>query len=146
VASVTLVAAANTQTPYEARIRRTRFGIPHIEAKDLGSLGFGEGYAQAEGHLCTIADQIVRVRGERAKYFGPGPNDAYLLSDTGMKAPRIAEYAARENRRLPGELRDWQSGFVAGYNRYLERGRSKTAKWCCDQSWVFPITANDIAP
>jgi acyl-homoserine-lactone acylase len=146
VASATLVAAANPQTPYEARIRRTSFGIPHIEAKDLGSLGFGEGYAQAEDHLCTIADQIVRVRGERAKYFGPGPNDACLLSDTGMKALRITEDAARENNLLPRELRDWQSGFVAGYNHYLERGgRSKTAKWCRDQSWVFPITVNDIA-
>ena len=34
----------------------------HIQAADLPSLGFGEGYAQAEDHLCTIADQVVRGR------------------------------------------------------------------------------------
>ena len=31
-----------------------------MEAKDMGSLGFG---AQAEDHLCSIADQVVKVRG-----------------------------------------------------------------------------------
>jgi hypothetical protein len=51
---------------YEATIRRTEWGVAHIEATDLGSLGFGEGYAQAEDHLCTIADQVVRVRGVAA--------------------------------------------------------------------------------
>jgi acyl-homoserine lactone acylase PvdQ len=39
---------------YKARIRRTSFGIPHIEAANPASLGFGEGYTQAEDHLCTI--------------------------------------------------------------------------------------------
>lgn len=130
---------------YEARIRRTSFGIPHIEAKDLGGLGFGEGYAQAEDHLCTIADQIVRVRGERAKYFGAGANNQHLLSDTGMKALRIAEDAAAEEKLLPAEVRAWVAGFAAGYNRYLaEGGKAKTAKWCRGADWVYPITAADI--
>ena len=51
---------------YQASIRRTSYGVAHIEAANLESLGFGEGYTQAEDHLCTIADQIVKVRSERA--------------------------------------------------------------------------------
>ena len=50
---------------YKARIRRTSFGIPHIEAANLASLGFGEGYAQAEDDLCTIAEQVIEARGLR---------------------------------------------------------------------------------
>ena len=46
---------------YEAQIRRTSYGIPHIKAKDFGSLGYGEGYAQAEDHLCTVADFEARL-------------------------------------------------------------------------------------
>src|SRR5688500_4066500 len=82
--------AAVRDTPrgarYEATIRRTSFGIPHIQAADLPSLGFGEGYAQAEDHLCTIADQVVRRRGERSKYFGRGQGDRHLVSDIVVKA------------------------------------------------------------
>ena len=85
---------------YEARIRRTSFGIPHIVAADLGSLGFGEGYAQAEDHLCTIADQVVRGRGERAKYFGRGDGDRHLLSDVAAKAMR-ARLDADSGRAAP---------------------------------------------
>src|SRR5690606_41379200 len=33
---------------YRARVTRTKHGIPHIVAKDWGSLGFGQGYATAE--------------------------------------------------------------------------------------------------
>jgi acyl-homoserine lactone acylase PvdQ len=74
---------------YKARIRRTSFGIPHIEATNLASLGFGEGYAQAEDHLCAIAEQVIEARGQRAKYFGRGPRDAYLNSDIFVKALRV---------------------------------------------------------
>ncbi len=144
--ALTLACVAGPQAAYDARIRRTSYGIPHIEAKNLGSLGFGEGFAQAEDHLCTIADQVVRVRGERAKYFGAGPGNIHLLSDTGIKALRIMEDSAQEIAALPVELREWQDGFVAGYNYYLEQGgKAKTAKWCRNADWVFPITANDIA-
>jgi acyl-homoserine lactone acylase PvdQ len=74
---------------YKARIRRTSFGIPHIEATNLASLGFGEGYAQAEDHLCAIAEEVIEARGQRAKYFGRGPRDAYLNSDIFVKALRV---------------------------------------------------------
>ena len=67
--------SAQVQPRYEVEIRRTSHGIPHITAKDYGSLGFGEGYAFAQDHLCSLADQVVKARGERAKYFGAGENN-----------------------------------------------------------------------
>jgi len=131
---------------YRASIRRTSYGIPHIEAADLASLGFGEGYAQAEDHLCTIADQVVRARGERARYFGPGPDDAYLLSDVGLKGLRIHERAGELFAAQDEEFQSWYRGFVDGYNLYLEdTGVDNVAGWCRGADWVVPITAEDLA-
>jgi acyl-homoserine-lactone acylase len=54
---------------YSATIARTEFGTPHIEAENWGSLGFGQGYAFAEDRFCVLADQIVKVRSQRARFF-----------------------------------------------------------------------------
>jgi len=38
----------------KANIRRTTYGVPHIQADNLESLGFGSGYAQAQDNLCAL--------------------------------------------------------------------------------------------
>jgi acyl-homoserine-lactone acylase len=141
-----LLGAAASAAQYEARIRRTTYGIPHIEAKDFGSLGFGEGYAQAEDHLCSIADQVVKARGERARYFGAGKDNEHLYSDATVKALDLTGTAARDLARSSREFRDWVTGFVAGYNDYLRKtGRDKVPGWCRGADWVFPITTTDLS-
>ncbi|MEM9594657.1 MAG: penicillin acylase family protein [Acidobacteriota bacterium] len=140
-----LLAACQSTPSYEAKIRRTDHGVAHIEAADLGSLGFGEGYAQAEDHLCTIADQVIKARGERARFFGRGPNDAHLHNDLVMRGLRIADRGAEDLASEPEEVRDWYRGFAAGYNRYLEEtGTDGVPGWCRGAEWVRPITAEDL--
>ena len=39
---------------YEATVRRTAGGIPHVKAHDFASLGFGTGYAMAEDILAEL--------------------------------------------------------------------------------------------
>ncbi|MEX2301810.1 MAG: penicillin acylase family protein [Bryobacterales bacterium] len=144
-----LCSACNPQASeneYQARIRRTSYGVAHIEANDLANLGFGEAYAHAEDHACTLADIIVMVRGERAKYFGRGENNAHLLNDIGIKALRIRERAAEDLRRQPEEIQQWFAGYAAGYNRYLEQtAKDKLPGWCRGADWVFPMTVEDLA-
>jgi acyl-homoserine-lactone acylase len=131
---------------YEARIRRTSYGIPHIEAANLASLGFGEGYAQGEDHLCTIAEQVLEARGERAKYFGRGQRDRHLQSDIVVKALRVRERAGELHSAEPQEIREWVEGFAEGYNTYLqETGKNAVPGWCRGHDWVFPIAAVDVA-
>ena len=130
---------------YAATIRRTSYGIPHIQAADLPSLGFGEGYAQAEDHLCTIADQVVRGRGERSTYFGRGEGDRHLTSDIVVKALLARESADDTRSARTLEVRDWVEGYAAGYNQYLARtGKDSVPGWCRGQDWVSPITAADV--
>ncbi len=141
-----VVSDAGASGAYEATIRRSGYGVAHIEAADAGSLAFGEGYAQAEDHLCTIADQVVRARGERAKYFGRGDADRHLVSDLAMRALRVPDKAALMLETQPEEVRLWLEGFVAGYNQFLRQtGRDGVPGWCRGQDWVVPITARDLA-
>src|SRR5262245_7408838 len=56
------VSTAPTGPAYRATIRWTSHGIPHVTATDLGGLAYGQGYAFATLHVCTLADQIVKLR------------------------------------------------------------------------------------
>jgi len=144
-ASVLTETASQSQPRYSAEIRRTSHGIPHITAKDMGSLGFGEGYAFAQDHLCSLADQVVKARGERARYFGPGENNRQLNSDIAFRALGIYEQARSMLQSMPKEQREMVEGYVAGYNQYLsEVGANGVAGWCRGKEWVFPITAEDL--
>ena len=130
---------------YSAEIRRTSHGIPHITAKDYAGLGFGEGYAFAQDHLCSLADQVIKVRGERARFFGAGENNKHFNSDVTMKALGLYEQAESMIKAMTKDQRDQVEGYVAGYNQYL---REKTANgvggWCRGKEWVFEIKAVDV--
>lgn len=142
-----LIAERSTQSKprYEAVIRRTSHGIPHITARDMGSLGFGEGYAFAQDHLCSLADQVVKVRGERARFFGPGENNRHLNNDIAFKALGIYEQARAMLEAMPKEQREQIEGYVAGYNQYLrEVTANGVGGWCRGKEWVFEITPEDL--
>ena len=81
---------------YEVTIRRDAYGVPQVVASDWGSLGYGEGFAFAQDHACTLADQVVRARGDRARYFGRGERDAHFNSDLVVRALSLMEESQRE--------------------------------------------------
>ena len=75
---------AQAATPkYSATITRTEHGIPHVTAKDFGSLGFGSGYAAAGTSICTLADTVLTARGQRSRYLGPEATFDDQVSMTG---------------------------------------------------------------
>ncbi|HSR95779.1 MAG TPA: penicillin acylase family protein, partial [Kofleriaceae bacterium] len=130
---------------YRATVRWTGHGIPHIVADDLGSLAFGQGYAFATLHVCVLADQIVKLRGERAKLLGPGDHDGNLESDFGWLALDVHEEARRSLPRLSKDAAALLHGFVAGYNRYLaETPPDALPPDCAGAAWVRPIDDVDL--
>ena len=151
--------AAPASAAYHAQISRTSYGIPHIRAHSWGDLGFGAGYAYAEDNLCTLADEVVTVRGQRSRFFGPDAvtvasakvsnrnldSDFFWqqINDRGVVERLVAQRAPRGPK---SEVRKLVRGYAAGYNAYLRsRGVARLPDpRCRGKAWVRPITALDL--
>jgi acyl-homoserine-lactone acylase len=142
---------------YQASVVRTKFGVPHVTARDWAGLGYGHGYVTAEDNLCVMAEAFLTFRGERSRYFGPKaavqrpstignpPNlDAdsffrHVLSDTA-----IARYRAAQ----PVEMEGLTTGYAAGYSRYVREVKAGSHPGrdaqCRDAEWVRAISATDL--
>lgn len=135
---------AASKDRYNASVRWTAHGVPHIKAEDWGSLGYGFAYAVATDAVCTLAREFVNVRGEQSKFFGP--EDGRLEADIFHKSVITDQTLAHAGARIPTEMVAMQEGYIAGYNRYLadHTGEQLPAS-CRNQPWVRPIDATDMA-
>jgi acyl-homoserine-lactone acylase len=134
---------------YEAEIRRTAFGIPHIRARDYDGLGFGAGYAYAEDNLCVLARRFVQVGAEQARYFGATADNVrsdffhQRLIDAGIVERML------EGDDQPGPstaVRALWRGYAAGYSRFLrETGVDNLPDPACrGAEWVREIDEVDL--
>jgi len=130
---------------YQATIRRTAHGVAHISAADLGSAGFGQAYAFAQDHACVLADQILKVRSERAKFFGRGAGDRHVNSDFAYLSLDVVKRAEAALAVQTEDIRALIDGYVAGYNQYLaDTGVDKVPGSCGGQPWLRPISTVDL--
>ncbi|WP_229402942.1 penicillin acylase family protein [Micromonospora okii] len=130
---------------YRATVRRTAHGVPHVLAADLGGAGFGQGWAYAEDRFCDLNDQVVKVRGERARWFGPGHEGLNIATDVAYRTLGLVDRAREQRRRLTGDAGELLAGYVAGYNAFLaQTGSAGLPGWCAGQPWVGPVTETDI--
>lgn len=163
LAAVATPAAAQAATPrrYDVTIARTTYGIPHIKAGDLRSLGYGYAYAMARDVICTVAESYVTADGERSKYFGP--DGKYTIRGNGSTATNLNSDFFYQRIRDRGtverlvaqppplgpkpEIKDALAGYVDGYNAYLRDvgGRDGVPdRTCRGKEWVRPITVMDV--
>lgn len=139
------------EADFAATIRRSAYGVPHIEAEDVGSLAFGMGYASAADTLCELMDRVMTANGERSRYLGPGSGNSNVVSDL-YHARLIADGTYDGLDLAPGatpgspsaEARDAVRGYVAGVNRYLaDTPTDQLDSRCSDAPWVRPLTAEE---
>ena len=143
---LSLAASAREQVVQaSAEIRRTTYGVPHIRANDERGLGLGIGYAYAQDNLCLLANEIVTVNGQRARFFGPEQTTLEernnLASDvffTWLNTPNAVE--AFWSAQTP-QIRQRIEGYVAGFNRYL---KEQGAPAQCQAAWVRPLVKEDL--
>lgn len=150
-------AGAQNPPAYNVTVRRTPLGIPHIKANDYGSLGYGYGYAHAEDNLCVLQEDLVTIRGERAKHFGR--DGEHVIVPNSSRADNVssdffwkfmATDAAWQRLKASADplLRDVTRGFIDGYNRYM--GELKAGEHagrhlaCRNEPWLTPITEADM--
>jgi acyl-homoserine-lactone acylase len=149
--------AAAPGATYNVRVCRTDLGIPHIKANDFASLGYGYGYAHAEDNLCVLQEDLVTIRGERAKYFGR--EGSHVIIPNASVADNVssdffwkfmATDAAWQHLKATAdpELLGVTQGFVAGYNRYVSEikagGHAGRHAACRAEPWLFPIAEADM--
>lgn len=139
------VSAREQVTQTSADIRRTSYGVPHIRASDERGLGVGMGYAYAQDNLCLLANEIVTVNGERARFFGPDQATLEernnLASDVFFNWLNTPEAVAAFWKAQTPEMQQRIEGYVAGYNRYL---KDKGAPAQCQAAWVRPLVVQDL--
>ena len=129
----------------EAKISRSKYGIPHIEANSLEDLAFGVGMAFSQDNFCILADQILKVKSQRSLYFGPGLSGEHVASDFGHLALGVMEKAQEALPKMSENSRAMISGFTKGVNRYLEMtGKENLAPQCAGANWVKPITEEQL--
>jgi acyl-homoserine-lactone acylase len=127
---------------YQATIRRTEHNVPHITAADMGSVGFGYGYAFAEDHACSLADVVLTGRSERSRFFG----EDGLTSDVVYAALDTYDRAATDFDAYDDDVQDAIQGYAAGYNTYLDEvGVDDVPGWCAGEEWLRPIDEYDLA-
>ena len=135
-----------------ATIVRTAHGVPHISAPDIETLAYGVAYAHAQDNVCQTAQQLVTVRGQRSRWFGPTasallgrrvlPNeqiDFFIAAH--MDDAALARAWAATDASTQAQMR----GYVAGYNRFLADQAGQLPAACNGQPWVQPMTAADFA-
>lgn len=139
-------ATATGDVEVEAEIRITEHGVPHIRSSSWAGLGFGQGWAIAGDHLPTIADQIVKVRSERALFHGAGAGEHHLASDLGYRVLGVVEHARALRDAQPPWIRELVGGYVRGYNQRLSEVRTvgTLPAWCEGAEWIRPIDELDL--
>ncbi|MEZ5382659.1 MAG: penicillin acylase family protein [Microthrixaceae bacterium] len=130
---------------YRATIVRTQGGVPHISGERLADVTFGQGYASGEDHACSLADQVLKIRGRRAEFLGAGADDANINSDFAWRAIGIAEIADADYEAASDEVQELMTSFAAGWNAHLsEVGADGVTGWCAGEPWVVPLEPTDI--
>lgn len=134
----------DTSVSYQATVRYTEFGVPHIKADDAGSLAYGIGFAHARENLCTLSEQLMKLKSQRSRYLGPGDGYSNLLTDVGYKAIDYPGQAEQYYSDLSSASRIMLEGYAAGFNRVLQDKQGNWPSPCAGAEWVTPVTGKDL--
>jgi len=138
------------ETPlYSATIQWTEGGVPHITGDRLEDVMFGQGYAFASLNGCVLADQIVKVRSERALYFGAGEYAENVESDALYLHLGVYANAQRGFATQDAEVQAAVRAYAMGYNEFLaQRGNELRCAGTEDGEgvppWLQPISEIDL--
>lgn len=125
-------------------------GIPHIQAFDEKSLGYGIGYAYAADNVCLLADEVITVRGERAKFFGrdghSSTNANNVESDFFFRWLNDDYAVTKFVQAQPEPIRQLLIGYASGFNRYLRDTAPENLPAACrGGAWLRPLRDDDLA-
>lgn len=121
---------------YHVRIRRDRYGVPHILGPTDADVAFGLGFAHSEDDFATIQDVVLATRGELAATEGlHAATTDYLVHLLRVWETVNARYA----KDLPADVRHVIEAYADGINDYAAL-HTEILK-----PGLLPVTGKDIA-
>jgi penicillin amidase/acyl-homoserine-lactone acylase len=133
--SVNLDDLAGAGAPYDVRILRDEWGVPHIFGQTDADVAYGLAYAHAEDDFLTIQQSLLAARGQLATVYGQdaAPND-YMVHLLRVWDVVDANYAAA----LSPEVRALCEAYANGLNHYAALHSQEALPG------LFPATGKDI--
>lgn len=141
---------------YDATIRITEHGIPHIKADSFEDLAYGAGWATTAAATCTLMDTLLTARGQRSLYLGPdaiysdrvggyGTNLEWDTLVTDLHARQVVEHLLADKTAGPSaRAKAMVTAEAAGINEWLST-HDITDPACADAAWIAPdVTATDV--
>jgi acyl-homoserine-lactone acylase len=144
-------AVAQDLVTYQAEVRITDYGVPHVKADDYAGLGFGIGYVSAQDTLCELAERVVTTSAQRSRYFGATESNIrsdlyyqYLIDTRAVET--ILEGDPASIATPSARAREFRRGFAAGVSRYIrETGVDNLPDpRCRGVEWVREIDELDL--
>jgi acyl-homoserine-lactone acylase len=130
---------------YEATIRRTEGGIPHITGETLADVSFGQGWASGEDRTCDLADQVMKINGDRSLWLGRGEGGANVESDIAWKTIGIVPRAMHDWVNAAPDVIEMVTGYTDGWNAHLEHvGPAAVTGWCAGADWLRPLQPVEV--
>lgn len=143
-------------SPYEATIRITEHGIPHVRATSFADMAYGASWVSTAASTCTLLDAVLTARGERSLYLGPdetyrdnvggsGTNLQWDTLVTDLHDRQVVEALLADPVVGPSDrAKDMVEAEAAGINDWLST-HEITDPACADQEWIQPdITSTDV--
>lgn len=132
-------ATESAELAKQVTIRRTQYGVPHIEGPTFEAASFGFAYCQAEDHLENVLRGILGARGQLAENVGSGEDDKNVTADLFARQFRIHPRAVESYHKLDADYRASCEGFAAGLNFYVKQNPTIAP------AWAPTVTAHDVA-
>ncbi len=89
-----------------------------------------------------FAREVARANGTLSADFGVSEEN--LASDTFHRAMVTPERVQKNAASMSKNMRTYSTGFVAGYNRYIDDKRQKLPAACAGEKWVRPINELEL--
>lgn len=96
---------------------RDSFGVPHIYARNLRGLMYGEGWAQAEDHAVLLVDRYLEATGRLSELRADTPENR--SRDVLARTLRAYAVAVESYEALAPEIRAGLESFADGVNDFL---------------------------
>jgi hypothetical protein len=122
--------------PYDVRIVRDRFGVPHVFGRRDADVAYGLAYAHAEDDFATLEEVVAMTRGRLGALTGTdGAATDYVAELIEVRATVERDYG-----KQPADVRALLDAYAAGLNRYAEKHPGEPRL-----PGLFPVDGKDVA-